>query len=57
MLLNLQNSFVDKECINYSLLNFDPFSLIGRHISLNFHKTLHNGKWLPAAFQKSYLKI
>jgi hypothetical protein len=37
-LLNLHNSFEDGECMQYSLLNFTPFLLIGRKLSRIFTK-------------------
>ncbi len=36
--LELQNSFEDREGIQYSLLNFNPFLPIGWHISRIFTK-------------------
>jgi hypothetical protein len=51
MRLNLQNSFEDRKCGHYSLLNFNPFLSIGRQLARNsFEKWEEVTCWFPEEF-------
>jgi hypothetical protein len=54
MVLSLQNSFEDRECTHYLLLNFDPFLPVGRELSRFSQNSFEKRQLVTCCFSKEF---